>query len=85
MYPPHLILGIHVTHRLQHASEVQRVLTAAGSAIKTRLGLHEVSEGDSPNGLVILEVRGEESVADDLMAQLNAIAGIEVKKMVFTH
>lgn len=85
MQDPHLILGIHITHRLQHASEVQRLLTEAGSAIKTRLGLHEVSEGDSPNGLVLLEIRGTESVADDLMAKLNAIAGVEVQKMVFCH
>ena len=37
----HLILGVHITNRVKHVPEVQKVLTEFGCSIKTRLGLHE--------------------------------------------
>lgn len=40
----HTIIGIHVTDRVQHAGEVQQTLTKHGCQIKTRIGLHEISE-----------------------------------------
>jgi len=40
----HTILGIHITDRLKEAVEVQKQLTACGRQIKTRLGLHEISD-----------------------------------------
>jgi hypothetical protein len=40
----HLILGIHVTDRVQKAGEVQQLFTEYGCNIKTRLGLHEVAQ-----------------------------------------
>ncbi len=82
----HLILGIHVTDRLENAPRVQQLFTEYGCHIKTRLGLHEAGpEGCGPNGLVLLELRGEEGVADELAAKLNAVKGVEVQKMVFDH
>jgi hypothetical protein len=82
----HTILGVHITDRLHEAVEVQKQLTAYGKQIKTRLGLHEISPGDTGlNGILILElVPSAEGIAE-LTDKLNAIQGVEVKRMDFEH
>lgn len=84
---PHTILGVHITDRLTEALEVQKILTAHGRQIKTRLGLHEIDPGGNPapNGLLILEVLGDDAATQQLADQLNAIDGVEVQSMVFHH
>ena len=60
--PRHIVLGVHITDRVHHAHAVQDLLTQYGCSIKTRIGLHEVSEQFcSPNGLLLLEMAGEVS------------------------
>lgn len=83
----HIILGVHVTERLKKASDVQAVFTEFGSHIKTRLGLHEVTGGEtgSLNGLVLIEWIGDEAKSQSMQDKLNAIGGIEVQRMVFDH
>jgi len=86
MKADHVILGIHVTDRLRYAGEVQKVFTEYGCNIKTRLGLHEVSENYcAGEGVVLLELVGGPEVRGEMMAKLGAIDGIEVKEMVFAH
>jgi hypothetical protein len=83
---PHVIFGIHVTERGQHASSVQAVLTEYGENIKTRVGLHDVHEGFcSPNGLVLVEFLGDRAKADAFADRLTTVQGVEVKRMVFDH
>jgi hypothetical protein len=83
---PHFILGIHITDRLRNAVAVQRLLTEHGAHIKTRLGLHEIRPGPpSPQGLIILELVGDQAACDALASGLKAIEGVEVQQMVFTH
>ena len=43
----HIILGVHITDRIKHVSEVQTLFTQFGCYIKTRLGLHEASQNVS--------------------------------------
>ncbi len=82
----HVIFGVHITNRVKHVPEVQKVLTEFGCSIKTRLGLHEASAtACSPNGLIILEVVGCDKEANQMARKLRAIAGVEVQKMVFAH
>lgn len=82
----HVILGVHITDRLRRAGEVQRLLSEYGCSIKTRLGLHDTAPGAcSPNGLLILEMVGDPAAATELAAMLGAVAGVEVKQMVFDH
>jgi hypothetical protein len=82
----HIILGVHVTDRIHHVSNVQELLTEYGCSIRTRLGLHESEKGFcSPNGLLLLEMTDDQKSADDLTDKLNAIEGIEVKQIVFDH
>jgi hypothetical protein len=82
----HIILGIHVTDRLQHAVDVQKVFTDYGCNIKTRVGLHDVDDDVcSPSGIVIIEFFGADDEASAMMARLNAVDGVAVQKMVFGH
>jgi hypothetical protein len=82
----HVIFGVHITERLKHVPLVQQLLSEYGCNIKTRLGLHEVSQkACSPNGLLILEMFGEETKCNELFTRLNSVEGVEVQKIVFTH
>jgi len=86
MTDDHIILGIHVTDRLQHAVDVQKVFTDYGCNIKTRVGLHDVDDDVcSPSGIVIIEFFGADDEASAMMAKLNAVDGVDVQKMVFGH
>jgi desulfoferrodoxin-like iron-binding protein len=82
----HVILGVHITDRVNHVPTVQGVLTHYGCNIKTRLGLHHVNESFcSPNGLMIIEFVGDDSQCTAMISQLSALAGVQVKRMVFGH
>jgi hypothetical protein len=82
----HIILGVHITDRIDHVSSVQNVLTEYGCSIRTRLGLHEADKGFcSPNGLLLLEMVDDDAIAGELMDKLNGIEGVEAKLMTFDH
>ena len=82
----HVIFGVHITDRLQHVSDVQELLSKYGCNIKTRLGLHEVDKTYcAANGLLILEMFGDDSTCQELAKKLNAVEGVEVQQMVFDH
>lgn len=82
----HIILGVHITNRLQKAVDVQKLLTEYGCHIKTRLGLHETGpDACSPNGLLVLEMVGDEGKCNELGDKLHAIEGVEVQRMIFDH
>lgn len=82
----HIIVGVHITERVKHASEVQKVFTEFGCQIRTRLGLHEADKGVcSPNGLIILDMVDDDAKVASLKKKLTAIAGVDVQAMVFDH
>jgi len=82
----HIVLGVHITDRLHKVESVQHLLTEYGCSIRTRLGLHEADKGFcSATGLLLLEMTDDMKNADALAVKLNAIEGVEVKKMVFDH
>lgn len=82
----HIILGVHITGRVQHVPRVQDLFTEYGCSIKTRLGLHEAAENVcSPNGLILLEMAGDETPIFELAQKLGTVEGIEVQKMIFEH
>ena len=86
MQNDHIIYGVHITDRLQHASLVQAVLTEYGANIKTRLGLHEISEtAGAANGMIIMEVSGDRTKCQQMLEKLNGIIGVDAQKMVFEH
>lgn len=82
----HLIFGVHITDRIHHVNKVQELFTEYGCSIRTRLGLHEAgSNFCSPNGLIILEMVADDAESHKLADELNALEGVEVKKMFFDH
>ncbi len=82
----HVIIGIHIQDRVKQASEVQKLLTDYGCYIKTRLGLHEADDDVcATNGLILLELVGDENKSDELAVKLNAFDGVDAQKMIFIH
>ncbi len=86
MTDEHIILGIHITNRLKEAVEVQRVFTEYGCNIKTRIGLHDVSESVcASSGVVLIEFFGTTAEAEAMAAKVGAVEGVDVQTMVFGH
>jgi hypothetical protein len=76
------VLGIRIEDRVKEAGEVQKVLTKFGCSIKTRLGLHEVSNDFcSSSGLIILELTGPKDEQEKLHETLMKIPGTLIRKM----
>ena len=61
---------------------VQKILTAYGCNIRTRLGVNELFFGE-PAGLIILELKGDSSQRQLLERDLKALNKVHVRTMVF--
>jgi hypothetical protein len=71
------ILLILIGKRKQAAVQVQKILTAWGCMIKTRLGIHAgVLEDCSEKGLLILELVGERSKMEELARKVSLIKDV---------
>jgi hypothetical protein len=78
------ILGVKIDDRIKESGHVQELLSVYGCSIKTRLGLHEVSNDYcSTSGLIILELAGPEDDQNKLYQELLKIQGITLRKMEF--
>lgn len=73
------IMAVVVKHRSKKAPEMQEVLTRHGCAIKMRLGLHEAGDVCSEEGLVILQLCGDDEEVKALEADLNTLDGVTAK------
>jgi len=74
------IIAMRLQQRVQTATTVQETLTKFGCNIKTRLGLHDVSEDYCANdGLVILQVCGDSKEIKAMLEALNKISGVKAK------
>jgi hypothetical protein len=74
------IVGIRVNHRHVNAARLQEALTRFGCQIRLRVGLHETNENFcSDDGVILLQVCGEQQTIDELMGALNAIEGVHAK------
>ena len=77
------IMAIFQENRVETAVKVQDILTKFGCNIRIRLGLHgDVVDGCSSNGMILLQLTGEESVVSELEQQLQAIPKVKVKYMI---
>lgn len=77
------IIGAKLGNRYETAPEFQKTLTNFGCIIKTRLGLHDVSDHVcSPNGIILLEVIDDEE-AKKFIEELRKIPGIDIQIMHF--
>jgi hypothetical protein len=76
------ILGILVKRNRDVILSVQKLLTAYGCNIRTRLGVNEVFFGE-PAGLIILELKGEEDQRLLLEKDLKALNQVHIRTMIF--
>ena len=76
------VMVVLINHRRDAAAKVQAVLTGWGCLIKTRLGIHEgVQEDCSENGLLFLDLVGDEEKLDELERKLNVLNGVSAKML----
>ena len=73
------IMIVKVDARVQKAPEMQEVITKYGCGIKVRLGLHEAGDVCSNQGLIILQLAGEDAENTAFAKELNDIEGIKAK------
>jgi hypothetical protein len=76
------IVGILIERNHDVIVEVQKILTAYGCNIRTRLGVNEIFFGE-PAGLIILELKGDEKQRHLLEEELKALQRVHVRTMVF--
>jgi hypothetical protein len=71
------VLLILIGKRTESAVNVQKILTAWGCIIKTRLGIHDgVLEHCSDSGLLILELHGKREDMDELARKVSLLDGV---------
>lgn len=71
------LLLVLIGKRKESAVKVQKVLTAWGCIIKTRLGIHDgILENCSDEGLLIMELYGTEEQKSELSRKIALIPGI---------
>lgn len=72
------IVGISIDKRSEFAPKVQEVLTKHGSNIVARFGVHDDSDD---NGLITLNVRGDDSYIKEFSKELSSIPTVKVNHM----
>lgn len=71
-------LLILVDHRKETSANLQKILSAWGCTIKTRLGLHsEVMENCTEHGLLFLELAGKEDDHEELARKIGLLKGVK--------
>jgi hypothetical protein len=74
------VLLVLIGKRKESAVEVQKVLTAWGCLIKTRLGIHDgILDNCSDAGLLILELYGTQDQKDEVARKISLIKGVSSK------
>lgn len=73
------IMTILVSNRKANANEVQNVLTSHGCIIHIRLGLHEIANVCSEDGLIILQLGGSVEEITALKKTLNGLKGVKAE------
>ncbi len=80
MMSSYYIIGIRMDNRVNHAVKFQEVLTKNGCKIKTRLGLHEVSnDACSNDGIIVLQPYGTKEDVEALVNELNSLEGVTAR------
>lgn len=74
------VLLILIGSRKDSAVNVQKVLTGWGCLIKTRLGIHDgILDNCSDQGLLILELVGDQSQKEEMARKIGVIKGVTCK------
>jgi imidazoleglycerol phosphate dehydratase HisB len=82
--PKSTIFGVKLKQRTQSSPKFQEVLSKYGCNIKTRIGLHHVTDNVcSPEGVIIIEAIGNEKDIAEFEKDLINLPETEIQKMVF--
>ncbi|MDD2218339.1 MAG: hypothetical protein PHW03_08700 [Eubacteriales bacterium] len=74
------VIGVRMDNRVSNSLTFQEALTKNGCSLKARLGLHETNEQMcATDGLIILQPCGEKGEIEQLVKELNELAGITAK------
>ena len=73
----YMIMAVLIENRKAKASEVQDLFTKFGCNIKMRLGLHETTNVCAEDGLVILQLSGDDEEIKRLETELNQLDGVK--------
>lgn len=73
------VMLIKIDQRMKKAGDVQSLLTKYGCNVKMRLGLHEAGDVCSNQGLIILQLAGEEDEIKAFEKELGGIDGVKAK------
>ncbi|HHT63255.1 MAG: hypothetical protein ACOX4H_04915 [Bacillota bacterium] len=74
------LIGVRMENRIDHAAKFQETLTKNGCKIKTRLGLHEVSDDACSNdGIIVLQPCGNKEDVEALVNELNSLEGVKAR------
>ena len=74
------LIGVRMENRIDHAAKFQETLTKNGRKIKTRLGLHEVSDDACSNdGIIVLQPCGNKEDVEALVNELNSLEGVKAR------
>jgi len=79
----YIIMAVLISNRTASAKDVQDLFTKYGCNIKMRLGLHETTNVCAEDGLVILQLGGDESDIHSLQEGLNSLQGVQTKIISF--
>lgn len=78
------VFGVKLKQRTSSAQKFQEVLTKYGCNIKTRIGLHHVTDNVcSMEGVILIEAIGDQSIINEFENELNNLKEVELQKMVF--
>lgn len=79
------IVAVLQSNRRETSTAVQQVLTKYGCNIRTRLGLHDVSDNYcADTGLILLQMFGDMDPAV-MERELNGIPGVKMQYMVMDY
>lgn len=78
------ILALLIRDRVKEAGRTQEIISRYASAVRSRLGFHELSEAScSRVGIIILQMSGDVEQQRRLEEELRQVGGVEVQKIAF--
>ena len=78
------IVGIKIIDRIKEAGLTQEILSKYAGLITTRLGFHELTtELCSREAYILLHLTGDPALSRQMLSDLRALGGVEIKQMTF--
>jgi len=78
------IVCIKIIDRIKEAGLTQEILSKYAGLITTRLGFHELTtEVCSREAYILLHLTGDPALSRQMLSDLRALGGVEIKQMTF--